>query len=148
MLIFCHGDMFATPFEIRVNAVNCVGVMGRGLAAQFKARYPAMFIHYRRACLQGLVQPGRLHLWISDDGETVINFPTKRHWRDNSREEDIAAGLQVLRTFLATREAGVRVALPALGCGNGRLEWVPIRRLIETYLGDIDASITVFLPCR
>jgi len=106
--------MFDLPADIRINTVNCVGVMGAGVALAFKRLHPLMFAEYQRKCSTGLIRPGRLHIWQSPDGERIVNFPTKRHWRDNSRYEDIEAGLIALRAFLAD-QGPANVTLPALG---------------------------------
>ncbi len=142
MIEFTQGDMFAKPVDILVNPVNCVGVMGAGLALAFKRRYHAMFNAYRQACAAGEVRPGRLHVWRSP---WIINFPTKRHWRDPSRYEDIAAGLDALRDYLVPI-GRVTVALPALGCGHGGLDWSRVRELIQTKLEDVPATILVYAP--
>lgn len=144
MMEFVHGDMFDVPAEIRVNAVNCVGVMGAGVALAFKTRYPEMFRDYKRACKKGDVQPGKLHIWKTLT-EWIINFPTKRHWRDNSRYDDIAAGLQALREYLSGL-GSVKVTLPALGCGHGGLEWSRVSEMIRSELNGLEAQIYVFEP--
>lgn len=145
MLVFASGNLFETDADIRINTVNCVGVMGKGVALSFKERYPMMFDDYKEACDRGEVQPGRLHTWTAPEGVTVVNFPTKRHWRQKSRYEDIEAGLRVLHDFL--RERGrVRVTLPALGCGHGGLDWARVSQLIEDRLADLEAEIFVFGP--
>jgi|GEM_PF-439179 len=145
MIEFVHGDMFATPADIRVNTVNCVGVMGAGVALAFKQRYPEMFKAYERDCKQGLVQPGKIHVWRSLSGDWVINFPTKRHWKDESRYEDIDTGLDALRAYLET-VGHVCVTLPALGCGHGGLEWDQVSKMIEHKLDGVQARIRVFAP--
>ncbi len=145
-LRFTSGDLFAVPADIRVNTVNCVGVMGAGLALAFKAKYPAMFRVYQKDCKAGKVQPGHMHIWrdVATD-ETIINFPTKRHWRQPSRYEDIETGLVALRQYLQT-QGNIRVALPALGAGHGGLEWNRVKDMICEYLNDLDADIQVFAP--
>ena len=150
MLTFTSGDMFAVPARVRINTVNCVGVMGKGVALAFKQRYPTMFDYYRRECQAGLVQPGKLLVWQDSEvlpslAETVVNFPTKRHWRDDSRLEDIISGLEALRTFLETRDTDV-VTVPALGCGHGGLDWRIVRPIVESSLADLKADIRVYSP--
>ena len=145
MIQFTSGDMFATPAQVRVNTVNCKGVMGAGVALAFKKRYPEMFKDYQKACEAGAVRPGTLHVWRNLTGEWVINFPTKRHWRNPSRYEDILAGLDALRSYL--KEQGpISVALPALGCGHGGLDWNRVSAMIKEKLEDLDAHIFVFEP--
>lgn len=145
MLRFLSGDMFEHDADIRVNTVNCVGVMGAGVALEFKRRYPAMFANYRRACQRGEVQPGKLHIWTEPSGTRIVNFPTKQHWRQGSRYEYIEAGLASLRQYLLD-QGPVRVTLPALGCGHGGLDWTRVSKMIQEYLGDLDATILVFEP--
>ena len=145
MLEFVHGDMFETPVDIRVNTVNCVGVMGAGVALAFKQRYPEMFRDYQRDCKEGRVKPGAMHVWRSLSGDWVVNFPTKRDWREPSRYEDINSGLDDLRRYLD--EVGpVRIALPALGCGNGGLDWQRVSGMIRGKLDGVDAHVLVFAP--
>ena len=145
MLEFTQGDMFEVPADIRINTVNCVGVMGAGVALAFKQRYPEMFKDYQRACQDGRVRPGRMHVWKSLEGDWIVNFPTKRDWRDPSRYEDIDAGLDDLRAYLDS-VGPVTVALPALGCGHGGLDWDRVSGMIQNKLGDIDARVLVFPP--
>lgn len=145
MIIFTKGDMFETPADIRVNTVNCVGVMGAGVALAFKTKYPAMFKEYKRECKAGNLKPGKLFIWKNLFGETVVNFPTKRHWNEPSRYEDIESGLTALHKFLS-KEGNVKVTLPALGCGHGGLNWDNISKSIVKYLGNLEATIYVFEP--
>ena len=145
MLKFTQGDLFETPAEIRVNTVNCVGVMGAGVALAFKTRFPEMFKDYKRACDAGEVRPGKLHVWKTPAGDWIINFPTKRHWHDKSRYEDVEAGLVALHDYLKDK-GPVRVALPALGCGHGGLDWSKVSVLIREHLKDLEAEIIVFAP--
>ena len=127
MIRVCTGDLLAQDAEALVNPVNTVGVMGRGLALQFKKAYPEMFEGYQRACQRGQVELGLMHVWWvggsdrwSLDGRPVfvINFPTKAHWRERSFLEDIEAGLKNLVEVLL-QEGVASVAIPALGCGEG-----------------------------
>ncbi len=145
MLTFTTGDLFDEPADIRVNTVNCVGVMGKGVALQFKERYPKMYEDYKAACDAGEVKPGTLHVWKVPGGETIVNFPTKRHWKQKSRYEDIDSGLEALHRFLKPL-GQVRVALPALGCGHGGLDWEIVSTTIKGVLGDLSADIIVFEP--
>ncbi|MGO4565904.1 macro domain-containing protein [Rhizobium sp. 2YAF20] len=145
MLEFVKGDMFDAPADIRVNTVNCVGVMGAGVALAFKQRYPEMFKEYQRDCKDGRVTPGTMHVWKPLTGDWIINFPTKRDWREPSRYEDIDAGLDDLRSYL-DGFGPVTVALPALGCGHGGLDWERVSRMISDKLDGVDAHVLVFEP--
>lgn len=145
MIEFTRGDMFGVDADIRVNTVNCVGVMGKGVALTFKNRYPEMFSEYKVACRDGRVQPGRLFVWRNLADDWVINFPTKRDWREKSRYEDIEAGLAALCAYLSDK-GEVTLTLPALGCGHGGLDWQIVSRMIVEHLGELAARILVFAP--
>jgi len=143
-IVFTRGDFFATKVDLRVNTVNCMGVMGAGVALEFKKRYPEMYIDYRDICIAGKLAPGILHVWKTET-EWVVNFPTKRRWSEPSRYEDVELGLIALRDYLA--ELGpVKVALPALGCSNGGLEWSRVSTMIREALEGLEATIYVFEP--
>ena len=148
MIEYKTGDLLAENAEAITNTVNCVGVMGRGIALQFKQQFPENFKAYAAACKRGEVQPGRM--FVFDMGgianpRYIINFPTKRHWRDESRLEDIDSGLKSLIKEIQNRSIG-SIAIPPLGCGLGGLDWAQVKRHIEQVLGDMDAHIIVFEP--
>ncbi|MDC4251911.1 macro domain-containing protein [Clostridium perfringens] len=148
MIEFVSGDFFDYDADIRINTVNCVGVMGAGVALVFKKKYPDMFLDYSNACKRKEVQPGKPHVWEYSDllsNFTIINFPTKVHWRNPSEYWYIEEGLIWLRSFLLKREKSI-VTLPALGCGHGGLEWQKVKLMIEKYLGDLSAKVLVFEP--
>lgn len=148
MIQYVRGDLLADPAMALVNTVNCVGVMGAGIAAQFKRRYPWMFKEYQRRCRMGSVRPGHLDLHYDVGREQwLVNFPTKRHWRDASRLSDIRAGLASLRDWLLANPQVRSIAIPALGCQNGRLSWAEVQPEIESALGDLDGvDITAYEP--
>jgi O-acetyl-ADP-ribose deacetylase (regulator of RNase III) len=137
-------DLFRSGAEALVNPVNCVGVMGKGLAFQFRRRFPANYEIYVEACRSGALRPGKL-LITEDRGTVIINFPTKRHWRDPSRMEDIEAGLKALAQEVRRRQIA-SVAVPMLGCGLGGLQWSEVGPLIERYLGGLEARVLVYGP--
>ena len=125
MITFKQGDLFQDSAEALVNPVNCVGTMGKGLAKEFKRKFPDNFREYVRACRAGRVRPGRMlvfHTHRPEINRYIINFPTKRDWRDPSRIEDIEAGVQVLADEVRNRRIR-SLAIPALGCGLGGLPW-------------------------
>jgi len=144
MITYVENSLFKSPAQVLTNTVNCVGVMGKGLALEFKTRHPAMFKDYKRRCDRGEVRPGYPYLW-EDDRVQVLNFPTKRHWRDNSRLDDIEAGLKYLAAHY--QDLGIStLALPQLGCGNGGLQWNDVRPLIEKHLAGIpDLEVFVYV---
>lgn len=122
-------NIFDSGCDALVNPVNCVGVMGAGLAAQFKERYPDAYSIYRRDCFNKLVRLGEMHI-VWTQGKHIIHFPTKYHWRDKSKLEDIEAGLEDLTNRLPESNI-TSIAVPALGCGLGGLKWGDVRPLIE-----------------
>ena len=149
MIRFKVGDILAEDAEALVNTVNCVGVMGRGIALQFKKAFPGNFRAYADACKRGEVRPGRMFVFETGrlaNPRYIVNFPTKRHWRGNSRIEDVHAGLQDLVTVI--NERGIRsIAMPPLGSGLGGLEWSDVRPRIEGALGGFDnLDVVVFEP--
>lgn len=144
-----EGDLLLSECEGLVNPVNCVGVMGRGLALQFKHAFPAMFVDYVRACNDGEMQLGRVHVFPLrrlDPPFFVLNFPTKDHWKHKSRKSDISAGLVDLARV--ARELKLKtLAVPALGCGLGGLSWLQIGPEIVRQLNGIDGlHVTLFPP--
>ena len=149
MLQYKMGNILAEETDALVNTVNCVGVMGRGIALQFKIAFPDNFKAYAQACKRQEVQPG--HLFVFDTGRLtnpryIINFPTKRHWRGKSRMEDIESGLQALREVIRDKEI-LSLAVPPLGAGLGGLNWNEVRLRIEEALGDFDdVRIVIFQP--
>ncbi|WP_375769882.1 macro domain-containing protein [Archangium gephyra] len=145
MIRFVHGNLFDSRAEALVNTVNCVGVMGKGIAHQFKRAYPRMFNDYASKCRRGEIRLGETTSF-RESGKIVINFPTKGHWRASSRFEDIVTGLHSLRELIA-RERIRSIALPPLGCGNGGLEWSQVKRAIIRELEDLnDVDIEVYEP--
>ena len=128
-----HGNLLTADVEAVVNTVNTVGVMGKGIALQFKRAYPANYAAYRAACQRGEVRLGQVFVVdtaIKGPRRYVINFPTKGHWKSDSRLADIEAGLDDL-VRVVTERGITSLAVPALGCGNGGLEWARVRPLIE-----------------
>jgi O-acetyl-ADP-ribose deacetylase (regulator of RNase III) len=129
---FLQGSLFNSDAEALVNTVNTQGVMGKGIALEFKRRFPANYEFYRQACAQGQVQIGKMLVFPTQSlqPQYIINFPTKRHWRGRSKLEYIERGLQDL--VRVVQQHGIRsIALPPLGCGNGGLRWEQVKLLIE-----------------
>ncbi|MEO7967088.1 MAG: macro domain-containing protein [Gemmatimonadaceae bacterium] len=149
MIRYTSGDILEAGTEALVNTVNTVGVMGRGIALQFKEAFPANYKAYAAACKRGEVEPGRM--FVFDLGELtlpryIINFPTKRHWRGKSRIEDIRSGLVALVNEI--RDRGIHsVAIPPLGSGLGGLDWNDVRPLIaDAFSGIADVDVLIFEP--
>lgn len=149
MLRYTTGNLLSSSAEALVNTVNTVGVMGKGIALQFKRAFPHNFEIYKVACLNGSFRTGQI-LAVRDSelilGERlIINFPTKQHWKLPSRYEYIESGLHTLVAYL--KENTVKsLAMPALGCGNGGLEWLKVKRMIEQHLSGVDTDIWVYEP--
>lgn len=149
MIKYKRGDILQDGSEALVNTVNCVGVMGRGVAFQFKNAFPNNFNAYATACRNGEVQPGRMFVFETKkltNPRFIINFPTKRHWRGKSRIEDIEAGLKALvETIQQYRIQSI--AIPPLGSGLGGLDWSDVRPRIEASLCPLtDVQISIYLP--
>lgn len=149
MITYVHGDILRCEAEALVNTVNCMGIMGRGIALQFKNAFPGNFKAYAAACKRGEVVPGRM--FVFDTGQLlpprcIINFPTKRHWKGRSRIEDIEAGLVALVGVI--RQRGLRsIAIPPLGSGLGGLDWPTVRACIEAAMTTLpEVQVTVYEP--
>ncbi len=148
MVEFVTGNLLEADAEALVNTVNTKGVMGKGVALQFKRAFPANYKAYHAACAAGQVRLGRMFVFDSgrmDRPRYIINFPTKKHWRSRSRLADIDAGLDDLRTVLTELEIK-SVAVPPLGCGLGGLDWADVRPRIERALGSLPVHVLVFEP--
>jgi len=149
MIEFRTGNILDAEAEALVNTVNCVGIMGRGIALQFKKAFPSNFKAYVAACKRHEVHPGRMFVFERGRLESpryIINFPTKRHWKGASMLSDIQAGLAALREEIRSR--GIQsIAIPPLGSGLGGLNWPDVRAAIESALSDLpNVDITVFEP--
>ena len=143
------GNLLQTDAEALVNAVNCVGVMGRGIALQFRKAYPENYYAYRKACKTGEILPRRMFTFptgLAVSPKYIINFPTKRHWKDASRIEDIYAGLCALTSEID--RLGIQsIAVPPLGCGNGGLNWADVEPLIRRAFSKMpDLHVQLFVP--
>lgn len=149
MIQYTKGNILRADAEALVNTVNCVGFMGKGIALQFKKAYPDNFTDYQKACRADEVQPGKMH--IHSTGRMInplyiINFPTKRHYRERSRYEDIESGLKTLVAEI--RRLGIRsIAVPPLGCGLGGLNWGKVKEMIELAFAELpDTQVLLFEP--
>lgn len=146
-----RGNLLEADVEVLVNTVNCVGVMGKGIALQFKNSFPEMYEIYRSACKNKKVIPGQM--WVdvvidhNNEFKIIINFPTKRHWRDASRIEDIESGL--LSLIEAIKQMKIKsIAIPPLGCGNGGLDWTVVCPMIEDAMKQVpDTRVLLYEPC-
>ncbi len=141
MLTYVRTSIFDSPAQTLVNTVNVVGVMGKGIALEFKGRYPDMFRAYKNLCDKDQLAVGKLHLWRAPD-HWILNFPTKTTWKKPSAIAYVEAGLE---TFVASyREMGISsISFPPLGCGNGNLSWDEVRPLMERYLSKLEIPVYV-----
>ncbi len=147
MITYVVCDLFASPAQTLVNTVNTVGVMGKGIAKDFKSIYPEMFSRYQELCEKGQFDIGQLWPYRTPN-KLILNFPTKKHWRSPSRPEYIEAGL---KSFAAKYHAyGVTsISFPLLGCGNGELDWeTQVHPLMEQYLTNLPIDIYIHLQYR
>lgn len=149
MIEIAKGNLLMSDTEALVNTVNCVGVMGKGVALQFKQAFPENFNAYHKACFKNEVIPGRMFIFKTGNlfnPKYIINFPTKRHWREKSKMEDIEDGLKALVKEIKTMKIQ-SIAIPSLGCGLGGLDWKSVRLLIEKALLELsDIKILLYAP--
>jgi O-acetyl-ADP-ribose deacetylase (regulator of RNase III) len=149
MIKYTKGNLLEAPVQALVNTVNTVGVMGKGIALQFKEAFPANFKAYRKACKEGWLHPGKL-LVIREETiqgkKIIINFPTKVEWFKKSSYEYIESGLKELVKVIESEEIR-SIAIPPLGCGNGGLRWDKVRALMEQYLAPLtNIEIIIYEP--
>lgn len=165
--IHTRQNLLDDQADILVNTVNCVGVMGKGLALAFKQRFPDMFEDYRRACRKGTLRPGQMHVWanphhpangLMSRSETntweqthqgtprlIVNFPTKDHWRNPSQLPWIQEGLVDLVHVAQTHDIA-SIAVPPLGCGLGGLSWKTVRPMIEQTFTGLPLDVRIYTP--
>ncbi len=132
-ITYLRANIFNSPVQALVNPINCQGVMGKGLALQFRKRFPRMYEHYCHDCRSVRVRPGTIHVFANQPHGTprrILNFPTKDNWRQPSRLEYIQTGLDHLTT-LCTPLQIESIAIPPLGCGLGGLRWSDVQPLID-----------------
>ena len=140
-----HGNIFNSKAQTIVNTVNCVGVMGKGIALVFKLRYPKMFEQYQKYCAQHLIGIGKLWIYKGDESDPwVLNFPTKTHWKLPSEYDYIEKGLQ---KFVDTyKEKGITsIAFPLLGANNGGLDGEKVMQIMQDYLSQCDIPVEIFV---
>lgn len=139
------GDLFESKCQTLVNTVNTVGIMGKGIALDFKKHFPDMFDDYEKHCAEGKVRLGKPYLYKRLTPPWILNFPTKDHWRSVSRLSDIIRGLKYLEQHY--REWGITsIAMPPLGCGHGQLEWKIVGPTIYRFMKKLDIPVELFAP--
>lgn len=144
MITYVVGDLFTSPAKVLVNTVNTVGVMGKGIAYDFKRIYPEMFEQYQYYCKNGIFDIGMLWLYRTSH-KWILNFPTKKHWRNKSKVEYIVAGLEKFANTYDSKGI-VSISFPMLGCGNGELDWESqVQPVMEEYLRQLPIEIYIHL---
>lgn len=139
------GNIFESEMKTLVNTINCVGVMGKGIAKIYKDKYPKMFEEYKDMCVQKLIHPGCLYPYYENNQVKILNFPTKQHWRSPSKIEYIQDGLDwFVQNY---EELGITsIAFPPLGCGNGGLDWGTVGPVMYNKLKDLPIDIEIYAP--
>jgi len=149
MITYLQGNLLEDNAEVLVNTVNTVGVMGKGIALAFKEAFPANFKEYKSACLAGDLRVGSLLITADINlfygTKTIVNLPTKTHWRYPAEYSYIESGLAALHDWLSANRVS-SIALPALGCSNGGLNWGMVKKMIEKHLNGLDIDIRVYEP--
>lgn len=143
MIRFITGNMFEIEADCLINTVNCEGFMGKGIAYQFKMRFPQNNKDYIRACKTGELRIGTIHSYVEAD-KTIINFPTKDKWRANSKIEYIEQGMEAFIKELPSLNVK-KIAIPSLGCGNGGLEWNTVKQIVTEYLIPLENDYEFFI---
>ena len=136
MIKFVTGDIFNSNADCLINTVNCEGVMGKGIAYQFKIRFPQNNLEYIRECETGKLKVNTIH-YYKEDGIWIVNFPTKNKWREKSKIDYIEKGLEQLIKFIIEYNPRI-IAIPPLGCGNGGLNWDIVKSIIIEKLRNIE----------
>lgn len=143
MIKYIRGSLFDSKMQTLTNTVNCVGVMGGGIALAFKDKYPKMFLEYKEICNNQLLDIGKLHLYRKES-QWILNFPTKKDWKNPSKIEYIKEGLKNL--VETHKEKGINgLAMPQLGCGLGGLNWNEIKPIMEYYLSQLDIPVEIYI---
>lgn len=145
MITYTKGNLLDSKAQTLTCTVNCVGIMGKGLALEFKKFFPDLFKAYKVACDQALIKIGHPWVWKVTEAKQVLCFPTKDHWKYPSRYEYVKKGLEALRQNLAAWQI-YSLAIPPLGCGLGGLEWARVKPMIEECLGDLDLAVEIYEP--
>jgi O-acetyl-ADP-ribose deacetylase (regulator of RNase III) len=145
MVEIVTGDLFASDAQTLVNAVNCRGVMGKGIALAFKRRYPDMFRDYQARSARGAVRLSEPYLYRRSAEPHILNFPTKDHWRTPAQLDNIIAGVRYLQGQYVPWGV-TSLAVPALGCGLGQLDWESVRPVLARLFGEFAIPVTLYAP--
>lgn len=150
MIVYKTGNLLDDDADVLVNTVNTVGVMGKGIALEFKRRYPAMYRYYKYDCEAGSIKTGKMWRWGTENGRWIVCFPTKQHWRNPSRLEWIEEGLidlvDVLKhNYPLNPDRLYSIAIPKLGCANGGLNWDDVHPLMLRYLEPLPIEVRIYV---
>lgn len=140
------GDILTSPAQCLVNTVNCEGFMGKGIAYQFKEKFPENNKNYVKACKAGIFKIGKI-LFFKEQSKIIANFPTKDKWREKSQYFYIESGLQALKKGIIEKNIE-SVAIPPLGCGNGGLEWNKVKQMIIDTFQELSVNVIIFEPSK
>lgn len=141
-----NGNLLESSAQCLVNAVNCEGFMGKGIAYQFKEKFPKNNKHYTESCNQHKFGIGNI-LFFKENDKIIANFPTKNKWREKSQYSHIESGLKTLKSGIIEQKLQ-SIAIPPLGCGNGGLDWNIVKQMIEKSLGNLDIQILLYEPAK
>lgn len=144
MIKFIQGNILESDAEVLVNPVNIEGVMGKGLAFQFKKKFPQNFNNYFENCKNGNIDVGKELNYTIENGKIIVNFPTKRKWKENSKLEYIEQGLEKLKCYIEENNIN-SIAIPPLGAGNGRLDWNLVKEKIILFCKLLDKKIDIYI---
>jgi O-acetyl-ADP-ribose deacetylase (regulator of RNase III) len=140
---YIEGNILNATTQVVVNTVNCEGFMGKGLALQFKKNCPDMFKEYKQKCVEGKIAIGKLHLYKNSFRYWILNFPTKDHWRQNSKLEYLQRGLEEFKNHY--QDWGITsIAFPRLGCQQGGLDWKDVKPIMEQYLNLPELEVKIY----
>ena len=143
-IVYKTGDLFESTADAIVVTVNCVGVMGKGIALTCKQRYPSVFQEYKALCDNGAFTPGKIYRHTVD-GRLIFTAATKNHWRHRSEFMWIVTIVTRIKAHLLSNPS-TSIAIPPLGCGNGGLGWTTVDFLIQETLGELPNTIEVYAP--
>lgn len=144
-IVFKKGNLFESNCDVIVNAINCVGVMGKGIALEFKKKFPKMFNDYKERCQSHAVRPGEPYFYLVEPNKYILNFPTKNHWKEKSKMDYVIDGLKWFCNNYQKYNFH-SIAFPALGCGNGGLSFTDVKRTMVSFLDNLDLDIVIYEP--
>lgn len=146
MIEYAKGDIFSIPADVRVCTVNCVGVMGKGVALAFKQRYPQLFKSYKEQCDLQLWKPGFISLYTLNDKEFALLVATKNHWRNDSELDWVKSSIVKMVARLEQIERNLVIVVPPMGCGNGNLNWADVKPVMQEHFASSRHKFIILEP--